>query len=160
METSDYDELRKTFSQSTDDDLLRLTEEHDQITDEAKDALRSEMQQRGLTIPPSCKPARPSRLSRLFFSAARHLIPGSLYPSEKWRPGFMEMDIGEVYWLGYAICGVIVFIGCWIYCIATYGFLLGVGFGWLPSAIVAAIVSLFWPLLLLGIIVLIYLLVK
>lgn len=32
------------------------------------------------------------------------------------------------------------FIGGWWYCAATYGFLLGFGLGWLPSAILAAIV--------------------
>jgi hypothetical protein len=70
------------------------------------------------------------------------------------------MDNEEIYWLGYEICRAILFIGCWIYCIATYGFLLGVGLGWLPSAIVATIVSLFWPLLVLGLIVLVYLFTK
>lgn len=37
--------------------------------------------------------------------------------------------------------GIPVFIGSWIYCIATYGYLLGVGLGWLPSVIVAAITA-------------------
>lgn len=32
------------------------------------------------------------------------------------------------------------FIGVWIYCVATYGFLLGLGLGWLPAAILAGIV--------------------
>lgn len=57
-----------------------------------------------------------------------------------------------VYKVGYAISFVIVFIGCWIYCVATYGFLLGVGIGWLPSIIAAGIVSIFWPLLLIGVV--------
>lgn len=57
-----------------------------------------------------------------------------------------------VYKIGYAISCVIVFLGCWIYCVATYGFLLGVGIGWLPSIIAAAIVSIFWPLLLIGVV--------
>lgn len=39
------------------------------------------------------------------------------------------------------IVGLIVFFGSWAYCIATYGFLLGVGLGWLPSAITATIVA-------------------
>ena len=46
----------------------------------------------------------------------------------------------------------VVFIGCYIYCIATYGFLLGLGLGWLPSgicaAIAAAVVAVAWPLIL------------
>jgi hypothetical protein len=38
----------------------------------------------------------------------------------------------------FAFCvGAITFISSWIYCISTYGFLLGVGLGWLPSIIVA-----------------------
>ncbi len=41
---------------------------------------------------------------------------------------------------------LLVFIGCWIYCIATYGFLLGVGVGWLPSLIIAVISFFIWPL--------------
>ena len=52
-----------------------------------------------------------------------------------------------MYELGFQITAVIVFIGCWIYCIATYGFLLGVGLGWLPSAIAAWIAGLLWPLI-------------
>jgi hypothetical protein len=54
-----------------------------------------------------------------------------------------------------AITAVLVFIGCWIYCIAAYGFLLGVGLGWLPSGICAAlagiVVRFTWPLIALGI---------
>ena len=56
-------------------------------------------------------------------------------------------DHGDAYKLGYIISWVIIFIGCWIYCIAHYGFLWGVGLGWLPSLIVAFVVSLLWPLL-------------
>jgi len=44
-----------------------------------------------------------------------------------------------------------VFLGTWIYCIATYGFLLGVGLGWLPAAIVGVIAGLLWPLIALAI---------
>jgi hypothetical protein len=35
------------------------------------------------------------------------------------------------------IVAFITFVSSWIYCIATYGFLLGVGLGWLASLIVA-----------------------
>lgn len=38
-----------------------------------------------------------------------------------------------------------VFIGSWIYCIAHYGFLFGVGLGWLPSIIVASVAAALWP---------------
>jgi hypothetical protein len=59
------------------------------------------------------------------------------------------------YWIGYKVCFVFVFIGCWIYCIASYGFLLGVGLGWLPSGIVAAVVSFLWPLVLAALVLLV-----
>ncbi len=59
------------------------------------------------------------------------------------------------YVVGYWVTTVIIFIGCWIYCIAAYGFLLGVGLGWLPSIITARIVALLWPLIALGIVILI-----
>jgi hypothetical protein len=42
-------------------------------------------------------------------------------------------DIGETMWTAYIvgiwITRVIIFVGCWVYCVATYGFLLGVGLG-------------------------------
>lgn len=47
--------------------------------------------------------------------------------------------------VGYVIGGIVgllLFVGLWIYCIATYGFLSGVGLGWLPAAIVAVIIGL------------------
>ncbi len=31
---------------------------------------------------------------------------------------------------------ILVFVPCYIYCIVTYGFLWGLGIGWLPSGIV------------------------
>ncbi len=51
------------------------------------------------------------------------------------------------------LVGFVVFISSWIYCIATYGYLLGVGLGWLPSIIVAFIAGLLWPLILLIILI-------
>ena len=45
---------------------------------------------------------------------------------------------------------LITFVWAWWYCAATYGFLLGFGLGWLPAAILAALVGGFvwlaWPL--------------
>jgi hypothetical protein len=58
--------------------------------------------------------------------------------------------LGCVYRVGFAITWILVFLGCWIYCIDTYGFLFGVGLGWLPSGIVATIAAVLWPLLVLG----------
>ena len=34
---------------------------------------------------------------------------------------------------------IVVFFGSYIYCIATYGYLWGVGLGWLPSLIIAVV---------------------
>ncbi len=59
-----------------------------------------------------------------------------------------------------ALCAVltggVIFIGSWIYCVAEYGFLLGVGIGWLPSMIVAGIGAALWPILWAGIAFFIY----
>ena len=52
-----------------------------------------------------------------------------------------------------AIIAVIVFIVSWIYCIVQYGYLLGVGLGWLSSIIVAFISFYVWPLIVSGIII-------
>lgn len=51
------------------------------------------------------------------------------------------------YWAGGWVCGGLTFFGCWIYAIATWGFLLGVAFGWIPAAIIAVIIGFIWPLL-------------
>jgi hypothetical protein len=52
------------------------------------------------------------------------------------------------YVIGSRITWFIVFFGSWIYCISAYGYLLGLGLGWLPSYIVAFVVALAWPFLL------------
>jgi MFS family permease len=59
-----------------------------------------------------------------------------------------------LYRVGFLITWVVAFLGCWIYCIASYGFLIGVGIGWLPSAIAATVVAFLWPLLVLAALVL------
>ena len=64
----------------------------------------------------------------------------------------------DTYFLGRKICTVILFIGAWIYCVATYGFLIGVGLGWLPSIIFAVIAGYLWPLWLICIVGLVLLL--
>ena len=63
------------------------------------------------------------------------------------------MDGEDIYGVGFAITAVITFIGCWIYCVAAYGFLLGVGLGWFPSLIVAVIAGALWPLIVLIVII-------
>ena len=57
------------------------------------------------------------------------------------------------YVAGAVIVGSITFVACWIYCIVTYGFLLGVGLGWLPSMITAFILGAVWPLVVVAAIV-------
>lgn len=57
-------------------------------------------------------------------------------------------DGSGCYAAGFALTGFVAFIASWIYCIATYGFLFGLGLGWLPSMILAVIVGAAWPLLL------------
>jgi hypothetical protein len=42
--------------------------------------------------------------------------------------------------------GAIVFLWCYIYSIGEYGFLFGVGLGWLPSLIVGFLTYVFWPI--------------
>lgn len=65
----------------------------------------------------------------------------------------------ELYAQGAGLTAVITFVITWLWCIAEYGFLLGVGLGWLPSAIVAAIAGFLWPLIALAIVALILLIV-
>ncbi len=52
------------------------------------------------------------------------------------------------------LAGVAAFIASWWYCIATYGFLIGVSVGWFPAGIVASvtygIVRFGWPLIVAG----------
>lgn len=55
-----------------------------------------------------------------------------------------------------SLAALATFLGAWGYCVAEYGFLFGFGLGWLPAAILAAIVGLgvrfLWPLLALGLV--------
>jgi TPR repeat protein len=57
-----------------------------------------------------------------------------------------------------SITAIVVFLCSWIYFIATYGYLFGFGLGWLPSGILAVISGFIagwlWPLIFLGIIIL------
>jgi predicted nucleic acid-binding Zn-ribbon protein len=64
----------------------------------------------------------------------------------------IEINWATVYKVGFWIVFVPVFLGCWIYCVAAYGFIIGVLVGWLPSAVVAALAGALWPLLLLAIV--------
>ena len=76
-------------------------------------------------------------------------IPSHYRPNFRWY-----LPIGRA--LG-AISGFVTFVGCWIYCISAYGFLLGGSLGWFPSGICAAIVGFLtmylWGLLLVAAII-------
>jgi hypothetical protein len=65
----------------------------------------------------------------------------------------------DSYAVGFRITFFLVFVGTWIWCMDEYGFLLGVGLGWLPSAITAFVAGMIWPLLALAVIGLIFFLI-
>lgn len=62
-----------------------------------------------------------------------------------------KFNIKGWYNTGCIASATIVFFTLWGTCIGEYGFLLGVGLGWLPSAIVAFALCWMWPLFLVGI---------
>ena len=90
-------------------------------------------------------------------SARRNAAPLRVVDARSYRashnpkPTPRDIDWVGCYRIGYWIFFFLIFVGCWIYCMASYGFLIGVGIGWLPSIITAAIVSLFWPLIVLAV---------
>ena len=46
------------------------------------------------------------------------------------------------------IIGIVTFFGCWFYAFSEWGFLLGVGLGWIPSIFIAIIAGFVGPALL------------
>ena len=58
-----------------------------------------------------------------------------------------NMNGSDWYHLGFVLTAPVVFAGCWIYCVANYGFLIGVGLGWFPSFIAAIIAGAAWPVI-------------
>ena len=50
---------------------------------------------------------------------------------------FWERNYLPIAW----VTGLITFFACWIYAIASWGFLLGLGLGWIPSFFVAVIIG-------------------
>lgn len=55
------------------------------------------------------------------------------------------------------LVGIVVFLGCWFYAVDTYGWFLGLAFGWFPSFFIAAIIGFLWPLIAIAIGVLYFL---
>jgi hypothetical protein len=62
------------------------------------------------------------------------------------------------------VVGVVSFFSCWIYAIVTYGWFLGLAFGWIPALIIAIIVTLLSPviaiLVLIAVIILLFVLTR
>lgn len=67
-------------------------------------------------------------------------------PVEKRGSNDVAATLWSIYFGGIWVTRAVVFIGCWIYCIASYGFLFGLGLGWLPSLIAAYLTAWLWPL--------------
>jgi len=63
---------------------------------------------------------------------------GQLALSNAQAAGIAYAGIGFVFGVG---AGVVTFVGAWVYCVMTYGFVLGLGLGWFPAAICAGIVG-------------------
>ena len=60
------------------------------------------------------------------------------------------LNYRQGYKLGAIITWLVIFLGSWIYCITNYGFLVGGGLGWIPAAITATVMCLFWPFCIFG----------
>ncbi len=57
------------------------------------------------------------------------------------------MDGGSIYWaIGY-ILAIVTFFASWAFAIASWGFLLGVGLGWIPSFFIGLIAFAIGPAL-------------
>ena len=72
----------------------------------------------------------------------------------------MKILPSDIYAVGGIAIGGLTFIVSWVYCIATYGFLLGFGLGWIPSAMLAAILGTLWPLVVIALIAIIVLVMR
>ncbi|MAZ30207.1 hypothetical protein CL655_02890 [bacterium] len=93
-----------------------------------------------------------------FFPRANKKVRDFFEPKETLVGESSEFDTmvsnssSTVYKVGCWITGVLVFLGSWIYAIATYGWFLGIAFGWFPAMIIAFISAFIWPILALGLI--------
>jgi len=92
----------------------------------------------------------PQRESRVPTEEARKSVVNAgerEFETGSYRSSGPGMPWGAIYQVGGWIAGVIVFFTGWIYAIVTYGIFLGLGLGWIPSLIIAAIAGLLWPLI-------------
>jgi len=68
-----------------------------------------------------------------------------------------EQKNENTYITGVWIAGIICFLATWIYACSTWGFLIGLMFGWIPALIAGIIGGFLWPILMLLIIIMIFL---
>jgi hypothetical protein len=65
-------------------------------------------------------------------------------------------ESGGNYWGWAMLVGFLVFIGIWIYAMATWGLLIGLLIGWLPALIGGVVGGVLWPLIVIFVIYIIY----
>jgi hypothetical protein len=63
---------------------------------------------------------------------------------------------GGKYMIGVYIVGFLSFLCIWIYSFISWGFLIGLMFGWLPALIGGFLFSFLWPIVLLLIVILLF----
>jgi hypothetical protein len=86
-------------------------------------------------------------------SAAESVKRGSLSGGD-YRRRLSKSDDNYWHYQGPAlITGVLSFLALWAYAVDTYGWFLGGGLGWIPALFLAVLLGLLWPLLLLGLII-------
>ena len=73
-------------------------------------------------------------------ASSRGRLPMNSIMREASGPRKVDYYLGIGAGLG-GFIGFGTFFGAYIYCIATYGFIFGLGLGWIPSVIAAVIVS-------------------
>lgn len=64
----------------------------------------------------------------------------------------MGDGLGEVYQYIGIMVGMVVFVTSWFYCVTEYGYMWGLGLGWLPSIFAALLAGWAWPLVVIGLI--------
>ena len=61
---------------------------------------------------------------------------------------------------GVFLAGILVFAAVWIYAISEWGLLLGIMFGWIPALIAGIVGGFIWPVLVIGLVLLLWLMFK
>ena len=68
------------------------------------------------------------------------------------RTMILFMNNSNGYMVGVWIVGVLSFAAIWLYALVSWGFLLGLMFGWIPALIGGTILGFLWPLVVLAVI--------